>query len=125
MLADVRKHYRETSTIEQVLWTDYQSFTSLYPSMRIKGQHLTDSYGQDIVRRNLLATRISKLHLFRCRVGLSTLPHAGQVNSRKNIITHNDNSMMNDNDKFDILYMYIFMLRSRGSLRLATLERKS
>jgi len=49
MLADVRKHYRETSTIEQ-----------------------------DIVRRNLLATRISKLHLFRCRVGLSTLPHAGQ-----------------------------------------------
>jgi len=49
MLADVRKHYRQTSTI-----------------------------GQDTVRRNLHGTRISMLHLSRCRAAPSKLPGAGQ-----------------------------------------------
>jgi hypothetical protein len=49
MLADVRKHYRQTSTI-----------------------------GQDTVRRNLHGTRISMLNLCRCRAAPSTLSGAGQ-----------------------------------------------
>ena len=49
MLADVRKHYRQTSTI-----------------------------GQDTVRRNLHGTRISMLNICRCRAAPSKLPGAGQ-----------------------------------------------